>query len=69
MAAPVVRSLMRQLLVSLGIELPPTPWAMGRAQAAIRDAAYAAACAAIDAHWRRAGMNVDGPTPHFLAEA
>eukprot|EP00969_Alexandrium_andersonii_P221488 9782181-Alexandrium_andersonii.AAC.1 len=27
--------------VSLGIELPPTPWATGRAQAAIRDAAWA----------------------------
>eukprot|EP00969_Alexandrium_andersonii_P081927 3611197-Alexandrium_andersonii.AAC.1 len=61
MAVPVVQSVMRQLLVSLGIALPPTPWSMGRAQEAIRTAAFDAGCEAIDDHWRRAGMNVDGP--------
>eukprot|EP00969_Alexandrium_andersonii_P195519 8637072-Alexandrium_andersonii.AAC.1 len=60
---------MRQLLVRLGIVLPPMPWAAGRAQAATREAPHAAACDAIDEHWRRAGVDVDGPTPHFVAEA
>eukprot|EP00969_Alexandrium_andersonii_P157367 6955847-Alexandrium_andersonii.AAC.1 len=69
MAVPVVQSVMRQLLVSLGVALPPTPWAAGRAQEAIREAAHAAACAAIDDRWRQAGMDVDGPAPHFVAEA
>eukprot|EP00969_Alexandrium_andersonii_P132850 5875337-Alexandrium_andersonii.AAC.1 len=63
MAVPVVQAVMRQLLVSIGIALPPTPWSAGSAQESIRTAASEVGCEAIDAHWRQAGMNVDGPGP------
>eukprot|EP00975_Prorocentrum_lima_P008243 1761977-Prorocentrum_lima.AAC.1 len=61
MAVPVVQAVMRQLLVSLGLPLPATPWSLGLAQQALREAAFDEACEAIDSHWRRQGLDLVGP--------